>query len=373
MAHIKLNNVDITRTARIGIKISSNTAISPLAALGKKIFTDTNLSTPIGQSCETCHDIATGGFHDKRANNTTSEGADPADFGGRNSPTVGYVAHTPDKTSGEGIKVFGGQFWDGRTDDLEEQARQPFLDSVEMGNPDKATVITKIKNADYADDFKAVFGASSLDNVETAFVQLSEAIAAFERGPTFSKFTSKWDAVQAGTETFTASEARGEALFNNGEICSKCHLTPATKLGAQMFTNFEYENIGVPSNASNPLVIAATNAGTTFKDFGLGSAPVDATQGPHKVIPPGFGEGLFKVPSLRNIAKTAPYMHNGAFATLEEVIDFYNGTLDFSSVGNITATAEVPGTVFTQYVDLFLETQQAKDDLKAFLEALSDR
>ncbi len=366
-----LNNLALRNTARVGVKISSNTPISALASLGEKIFNDTNLSTPIGQSCATCHDIESGRFDDKRDSNITSEGADPLDFGGRNSLTVGYVAHTPDRTSGPGIKLFGGQFWDGRADDLEEQARQPFLDAVEMGNPNKATVINKIKAADYEDEFKAVFGANSLNNVETAFVQISEAIAAFERGPVFSKFTSKWDAVQAGTATFTASERRGEALFEVGG-CNDCHFTPERLQGAQMFTNFEYENIGVPSNSSNPLVLEAIRNSKTFKDFGVGSAPEDIAQGAHSVNPPVFGKGLFKVPTLRNITKTAPYMHNGAFSTLDQVLDFYNTTLDFNSVLNVTADPEVPDTVFTQYVGLFLDTQPNMDDIKAFLETLSD-
>jgi cytochrome c peroxidase len=257
----------------------------------------------------------------------------------------------------------GGQFWDGRTESLEEQARQPFLDSVEMGNPNKATLINKIKAASYANDFRAEFGANSLDNVEVAFVQVSEAIAAFERSRIFSPFTSKWDAVQAGTESFTTSEANGERLFRNGG-CTDCHFTPDDLLGAQMFTNFEYENIGVPSQAGNPLLVA----NTSFIDFGAGSAPADATQGPHSVSPPGANRGRFKVPGLRNIAETAPYMHNGAFATLLEVVDFYNASLA------VNRDPEVPETVFTQYTrDDFFETAQDKQDIISFMETLSDR
>ncbi|MEE9445848.1 MAG: cytochrome c peroxidase [Cocleimonas sp.] len=359
----KVDNTEILNTARVAIKVNMNTTASPISALGEKIYNDENLSTPVGQSCATCHDITSGAFDDRRQNNTTSQGADSNDFGGRNTPAIAYAAHIPNKFNLLGGKVVGGQFWDGRTTSLEEQARQPFLDAVEMGNPDKATLINKMKGADYANEFKAVFGANALNNVDKAFVQVSEAIAAFERTRIFSKFTSKWDTVQAGTETFTASEKRGEKLFVSGG-CADCHFTPERLLGAQVFTNFEYENIGVPSQEGNPLLAADSK----FKDFGLGSAPADATKGPHSVNPPGKGKGLFKVPTLRNIELTAPYMHNGAFDTLEQVVDFYNATL------TVNRPAEVPETVFTQYErENFFETQQDKDDIIAFMKALTDK
>jgi cytochrome c peroxidase len=351
-------------TARIAIKVSTNTAPSALVNLGKKLFMDENLSTPVGQSCASCHDVTSRKFIDTRARNTTSEGAKVGVFGGRNTPTAGYAAHIPNLVLVGGKKI-GGQFWDGRTDSLEEQGQQPFLDPREMANPDKATVINKVKAANYANEFKAVFGANSLNNVDKAFVQISEAIAAFERSRIFSPFTSKWDAVQAGTATFTASEQRGFAAFKKGR-CDTCHFTPEDQLGAQVFTNFKYENVGTPKNPSNPLL----SEDPTFVDFGAGSAPDDAFQGPHSVNPPRTGKGQFKVPGLRNIAVTAPYMHNGVFDTLEQVIDFYNS----QSIVGVDTTAEVGDTISDggQYFSTLFETEQEKADLKAFLEALTD-
>ncbi len=374
----KVNGTDISSSARIAVKVSPNTSTSALAVLGEKIFSDTNLSNPIGsQSCATCHDVTSGTFVDVRPSNATSEGAEAGRFGGRNTQTTSYAAHTPDQFRIRGVgKKIGGQFWDGRADSLEEQARLPFLDTVEMGNPDKTTVISKIKAATYANDFESVFGAGALNDVETAFVQMSEAIAAFERTRVFSPFTSKWDAENADGEidgdVFNDSELRGFAVFKQG-ACDTCHLTPDDLLGAQVFTNFDYENIGVPKNPTNPLLQADAN----FRDFGAGSAPIDAEDGPHSNLnadgtAAANGVGLFKVPTLRNIANTAPYMHNGVFTTLEQVIDFYNSDL-VSVPGVDLTTAEVGNTVTDQYFNVqFFSNQQEKDDLKAFLEALSD-
>jgi cytochrome c peroxidase len=358
----------IVDTARIGFKVTQTTSLTALASLGKKIFEDENLSVPTGQSCASCHDLNSGKTTDTRVANETSEGAKQGVFGGRNTPMVNYSAHTPNQFF-LGKRKVGGQFWDGRTDSLEEQARQPFLDKREMNNPNKSSVVTKIKNATYAEDFKTVFGNTSLSNIDKAYVQISEAISAFERSGRFSPFTSRWDKEMADGKmdgnVFNASEIRGFQAFKDGR-CDTCHFTPDNLLGAQVFTNFEYENIGVPKNPTNPLLIADT----TFIDFGAGSAPDDPEKGPHNVSPPGTGKGMFKVPSLRNIAKTAPYMHNGIFSSLNQVIDFYNA----DSVNGIDTTAEVGDTISDggQYFTVLFENPQEKSDLKAFLEALTD-
>ncbi len=358
----------IVDTARIGFKIDQSQALTALAALGKEIFEDENLSVPTGQSCATCHDLSSGITTDTRESNETSEGATKNLFGGRNTPMVNYAAHTPDQFF-LGARKVGGQFWDGRTDSLEEQARQPFLDAREMNNPNKSSVVNKIKNASYAANFKSVFGNDALNNIDKAYVQISEAIAAFERSGRFSPFTSRWDKEMADGkidgDVFTDSEMRGFQAFKDGR-CDTCHFTPKNLLGAQAFTNFEYENIGTPKNPSNPLL----KADNTFIDFGAGSAPDDPGNGPHSVNPPSTGKGLFKVPSLRNIAVTGPYMHNGIFTTLDQVIDFYNS----DSIAGINTTAEVGDTISDggQYFAVLFEKPQEKADLKAFLKALTD-
>jgi len=364
----KVAGKTVVDTARIGFKVAQNQPMTALASLGKKIFEDENLSVPTGQSCASCHDLDSGITTDIRDTKETSEGARNGVFGGRNTPMISYSAHTPNQFF-LGKRKVGGQFWDGRTDSLEEQARQPFLDKREMNNPSKTEVVHKIRNAVYAVDFKTVFGNNAFNDIDKAYVQISQAIAAFERSGRFSPFTSRWDKEMADGkmdgDVFTASEMRGFQAFKEGR-CDTCHFTPDNLLGAQVFTNFEYENIGTPKNPSNPLL----TADTTFIDFGAGSAPDDPENGPHSVNPPKTGKGMFKVPSLRNIAKTAPYMHNGIFSNLSQVIDFYNA----ETVVGIDTTAEVGDTISDggQYFTNLFETTQEKIDLRAFLEALTD-
>lgn len=287
-----------------------------IQSLGAAIYFDTNLSEPAGQSCASCH-LPAAGFADPDHSHATSKGAVPGRFGNRNAPTASYAAFIPGfalVTGPNGVSNFaGGQFWDGRANSLELQAQGPFLNILEMNNPSRVAVVNKIKLASYANDFKAVFGANALENVDTAYVQISQAIAAFERTATFAPFTSKFDAVQKGLAVFTLSEANGFVLFNGKGQCAVCHHTP---LGSDVFSNFVFHNIGVPANPNNPFLYldASLNpAGTAYVDPGLGGVLNDTRE-----------NGKFRTPSLRNIALTAPYMHNGVFATLDDVINFYN-------------------------------------------------
>ncbi len=162
--------------------------------LGAKIFADTNLSEPVGQSCASCHDALTGfADPDVDSTNPVSEGAVTGRFGNRNAPTAAYTSLIPDFGTNNAGEFVGGQFVDGRATNLVEQAKLPFLNPLEMANLDKASVINKIRNAAYAAQFEQVYGAGSLDNTDTAFDQVADAIAAFEGTDEFSPFTSKFD------------------------------------------------------------------------------------------------------------------------------------------------------------------------------------
>lgn len=287
-----------------------------IIALGEKLYFDENLSTPAGQSCASCH-MPAAAFADPDSDMPVSEGVIAGRFGNRNTPTASYAAFIPGfglrPAPGGGYRFTGGQFWDGRAATLEEQAQAPFLNPLEMNNPDKATVVDKVKLSSYAADFRAIFGVASLDNVATAYAQIAEAIAAFERSSFFSPFSSKFDAVQQGVAFFSAAELRGFLLFNGKAQCDRCHFTVS---GPQVFSDFAYHNIGTPANADNPFLSmdAEYNPdGVDFVDLGLGGVlAVDAHN------------GKFRTPNLRNVALTAPYMHNGVFDTLAEVIQFYN-------------------------------------------------
>ncbi len=304
--------------------------------LGQLLFEDTNLSEPPGQSCATCHDPGaafTG--NDGSSIDAVARGAGAGELGSRNVPTLMYAMYSPSfdfvfgplEQGGEGYTPTGGLFWDGRAASLEEQARGPLLNPREMGNPDVATVVAKVRDADYADQFRAVYGPTALDDDASAFEHIVEAIASFERSDRFRPFSSRFDDFLRGTATPTEAESRGFAIFASEERgnCIGCHFgdTDSPDPEDWMFTDFTYDNIGVPRNEEIP-----DNADPTHYDLGL-CAQEGLADGSNGVrAPDGFDVdslcGAFKVPTLRNIAVTAPYMHNGVFGTLEEAVRFYS-------------------------------------------------
>lgn len=328
-----------------------------LESLGEILYFDDNLSNPPGQSCASCH-LPSAGFADPDNHFPTSEGIIPGRFGNRNSPTSRYAATIPEfHFDADRNQFVGGQFLDGRAATLEDQAQGPFINPLEMNNANKAQVIEKIRSSAYASDFEAVFGTGALDDTDQAYVQVSQAIAAFERTGTFSPFNSRFDQVENGTAVFTLAEQRGRALFNGKAQCVRCHSTP---VGAQVFSDFSFKNIGTPANPDNPFLAldASLNPdGPGFVDTGLGGVLDDPLQ-----------DGKFRVPTLRNVNETAPYMHNGVFDTLEEVIEFYNRR-DIDGI-----EAEIPRNVNNagNIGELGL-TDDEIQDLIAFLMTLSDR
>ena len=347
-------NIDILALSETSTLIDGSVVKTrELLRLGALLYSDTNLSNPIGQSCASCHGLNTG-FDDPNTANPTSIGADGLSFGTRNSPTASYSAHIPAPTQ-QGIgpqkALIGGLFVDGRARSLEEQAKAPFLNASEMGNATASEVITKIASSTYADEFELLFGESILNDTERAYNYVADAIAAFERTSIFSPFTSTFDQVQGGSTNFTAAQARGQNIFNNKGDCRRCHHTDD---GAEIFSDFSYKNIGVPSNPQLPDLISDPN----FVDLGLGAQSGNA-----------INNGQFRTSTLRNIANTAPYMHNGVFSTLREVINFYD-TRDttFSEDPEVNQNVDQGGRIG----ELGL-TNNEIDDLVAFLEALSDQ
>ncbi len=329
-------------------------------SLGHKIFFDTNLSNPVGQSCASCHDPKTA-FSEPDLDLPVSRGAETGKTGTINTPTAMYAAFIPafHFNSEEGLFI-GGQFLDGRESTLEAQAKQPFLNPDEMNNPDKASVIEKIRNATYADDFKLVFGQDALDDIDTAYNHVAAAVASFERSAIFNPFTSKYDYYLAGMVELSEQEERGLRLFEaeNKGNCAACHPSQPLDGKPPLFTDFTYDNLGVPANQKILEI-----KGADFVDMGLGKTVKD-----HPNAEAGANNGKFKVSTLRNSAKTAPYMHNGVFTSLKEVVDFYN-TRD---VDPRWAEPEIAAGMNTEELgDLKLSDQEV-DDIVAFLRTLSD-
>ncbi len=316
--------------------------------LGMRLYKDHNLSFNGTQSCQTCHNPLSG-FADRRNAmhpdvHMVSMGADGVSLGARNAPTAAYAGFSPPLALVDG-KWSGGLFWDGRAtghdlgDPLAEQAKGPPLNPAEMAMPDKAAIIDVVRQSKYLDLWVLVFGAASLDNVPQAYDQLATAIAAYERSRDVTRFSSRFDVAPA---SLSAQELRGLALVET--YCSGCHSTTAAAGAPRpLFTNFGYANVGLPSNPLLPL---------SSPDLGLGAVVNDRAQ-----------DGKFKVPTLRNVSKTAPYGHNGAIAQLRDMVAFLN---DSGS-----AAPEVASNLSPEVGDLGL-TEVEIESIVAFLLTLED-
>jgi cytochrome c peroxidase len=327
--------------------------------LGRLIFFDSTLSNPIGQSCASCHSPAAA-FSDP-LHRISPEGAISGRFTNRNSPSIAYAQYAPAFHFEPADSVYvGGFFWDGRVNTLEEQAGKPFLNPLEMNNTDAAMVVSKLRNAPYYPFFSKVYGEAR--DAGQAFAQVTDAIAQFERSRELSPFSSKYDAFLKGNAVLTEQESRGLALFNDPGKgnCAACHPSTADEdLGKALFTDFTYDNIGVPKNPDNPFYTIAPEfnpLGSSAIDRGMGGFLGDAAF-----------NGQFKVPGLRNVALTAPYFHNGFFNTLEEVVHFYNKR----DVDAFPA-AEFPANVNHAEMGNLKLNEREEADIVAFLKTLSD-
>jgi cytochrome c peroxidase len=293
----------------------STPGLSPVAALGEQLFRDESLSVSGRLSCQTCHQPEFA--HAAPTGDLVSRGGTGMDVPGvRNSPSIRYASFTPPFGYDEEGAAFGGFFRDGRVPTLVEQAKQPFLDAREMANATPADVIARLERSPSAARFRAVFGADALDEADAAFARLAAAIAQFQvENPDFHPFDSKFDAFLAGKAQLSPAEERGLALFEDAEKgnCAACHPSrPAADGSPPLFTDFTYDNVGLPRNAHIP-----ANADPAFFDLGLCGPERKDLAARHDLC------GAFKVPSLRNVARTAPYFHNGAFDTLRDAVDFY--------------------------------------------------
>jgi cytochrome c peroxidase len=355
---------------QVGLAGTENIEVS-LEALGEALFTDANLSWSRTQSCASCHDPAFG-FADPRsgpAGRAVSLGGDGVSVGTRNTPSVAYAAFSPVFHRDAKGNFSGGQFLDGRAATLEDQAGQPMLNPVEMAMPDEASVVARIKEKPaYIAAFKKHFGTDIFNDDSRAFAALSKAIAAFERSPAVSPFDSKYDRSLRGEYKMTAQEELGRVLFFSTQFtnCHLCHQLEPPGSARETFTNYSFHNIGTPGN---PALVAM---GQTGPDRGLRE---------HSDIMDRAQEGRFKVPSLRNVAVTGPYMHNGVFQDLRTTILFYNKYNSTAAARQIDpetgkpwAAPQVPGTLSLKE----LQSGPALDDrridaLVAFLKTLTDQ
>lgn len=347
---------------------AAQTASIDLVSLGKDLFEDTRLSSNGNQACSSCHSPSLA-FTDPDNTLPVSEGSVPGLFGHRNTPTIAYGAFIPPlhQEFAEGDMLWiGGLFLDGRENTLEDQAHRPFFNPVEMnntdssGNPDVVGLINRLRASPNAIAFLSVFGADALDpgKENTALDQMTQALAAFQRTPAFSPFNSRFDQHLQGKATLTMQEQEGMALFVRTDKgnCAACHVMSRGSAGEPpVFTDFSYDNLGVPVNADTRFFAPG------FADPGLAANA--------RVNDPALN-GKFRVPTLRNIEKTAPYMHNGVFTDLRTVVEFYN-TRDTDP--QRWGDTEYPDTVnHSELGDLKLSDREI-DAIVAFMKTLTDQ
>lgn len=308
------------------------TPLTPLERLGERLFEDKTLSRPQGVACASCHDPAKAFQGD---NGSTvpgvARGSTPDSVGNRNTPTIMYASFTPpfafvaekdEKTGKVETAPVGGQFLDGRAADLLAQVEGPLLNPIEMNAPSKRAVVEAVRDGAYADLVRDVYGEKVFADPDAAFEKLAQAIVAFESSERFRPFASKFDDFLRGRAQLTPQEAEGFKLFKDPEKgnCLACHVGKEDSRDPRdwLFTDFTYDTFGAPSNNA---VLAAAKPGAK-PDLGLCERP-----GLKEAAPKGFEVsevcGAFKVPTLRNVAVTGPYLHNGVFAKLRDVVAFY--------------------------------------------------
>lgn len=345
-----------------------NGQISPATTpqeLGQRLYFDTNLSQHRTQSCASCHDPSHA-FVDPDGT-AVSLGDDGHSVGTRNAPTASYAAFSPWFEQLEDGSYRGGQFHDGRANDLAEQALGPPLNPVEMGLPNAEAVVERLReNAYYRASFANLYGSDVLEDSDRGFKAMGEAIAAFEKTELFSPFDSKYDRYLRGEYRMTPQEELGRTLFFSQQFtnCNQCHqLHSSQRHPQETFTNYEFHNIGVPANPE----LANSSA-----DLGLAeNSRVTSEQ----------YNGQIKVPTLRNVAVTGPYMHNGVFKDLRTVILFYDHYNSRNPARAINPETGQPWSEPEVDANLSLEEltfgpaldDRRVDALVAFLKTLTDK
>ena len=382
--------------------------LTPIEDLGKRMFFDISLSDPTGQACSTCHGPVAGwsgpdsDFNDK---GSVYEGATKGRFGNRRPPTAAYAGDSPVLHIDEEGTFVGGMFWDGRAtgeelgDPLAEQAMGPFLNPLEMNVADEKSAVLILRDSSYANLFKKVWGPDSLDwkkDIHGTYVKMGRSIAAFERSVEVNPFNSKFDDfwhnvnakgldVESIDETnwkkyrklgLEDEELKGLMLFHTKGLCSECHVMTSVNGKPPVFTDFTYDNLGVPKNPDNPFYAMDKKwnpDGKKWIDKGLGGY-LEGIEKYKKYAAENYGKQ--KVPTLRNVdlrpseGFIKAFMHNGFFKTLKEVVNFYN-TRDVD--GAKWASPEVSENVNVDELGDLGLTPEEEDAIVLFMKTLSDK
>ncbi len=410
----------------------ARSALTPVERLGKSIFEDTELSANRNQSCAFCHASETGFTSPREDVNQTGaivEGSVAGRFGNSKPPSAAYAAQAPVlyHTYEEGELLFiGGNFWNGRASGKKlgspaaDQAQGPFLNPVEMALPDSACVVARIcqprNPSNYPVTLADVWGKSicaiewpkDLDQtcanpdakielaktvrkkVEQAYDSIALSIAAYETSSEVNPFSSKYDHHLAGRAQLNETELQGLALFEGKGLCSKCHVLTSSPRGEPaLFTDYTYDNLGVPRNPQNRFYTASrfNPAGNQWLEQGLKAYleqdPLYKAEAKNQI-------GKVRVPTVRNVDMrpdpkfTKAFMHNGYFKTLKGVVHFYN-TRDTKPRCKDALTTEaeamkqgcwpepeVQENLNTEELGNLKLTDAEEDAIVAFMQALTD-
>jgi len=296
------------------------------AELGRLLFFEPTLSASGRLACASCHDPANA-YGPPRGARAVMRGGPGMDRPGlRTVPSLRYLDAVPrfsrhqHATTGDDAQDVGpggGLMWDGRAADLAAQAVVPLTDPREMANADAREVARRLRALPYARRFRTLWGDNALENDARAVALAGVALARFElEDPSFHPYDSRYDDYLRGTGQLSAQELRGLALFVAADKgnCNECHpSTPGPGGRPPQFTDYRFAALGVPRNRQLP-----ANADAGFHDLGLcGPLRTDLRAESTEYC------GLFRTPSLRNVARREHFFHNGRFASLREVIEFY--------------------------------------------------
>lgn len=374
---------EIDRTEAAALVLAGNGGLDPyrkIVTLGKLLLYDKNLSVNRNEACVFCHMPDTGWTGPISALNATTSaypGSVRTRFQQRKPQAYGYATLAPvlyyDQNKQD---LVGGNFWDMRATGIRlgnpasEQGQGPLVNPGEMALTDPACAVERVSRSPYRSLFEAVWGTSAFDiqwppdveqicdrsgppspsdplpvhlspgdrdRASAAYDRIGMAMRAFEASPEVNGFSSKYDAVRAGSAKFSALERRGYALFDGKARCSECHRDSGE---SPLFTDFTADNLGVPRNGALPFYreeepdaagYAANPLGARYVDDGVGAflAGRDNPNGKWAELADSY-RGKFQASSLRNVDKrprpdfVKAYMHNGYFKSLKEVVHFYN-------------------------------------------------
>ncbi len=393
---------------------ADDTTLTDNEQLGKSLFFDENLSVNSNQSCATCHDPAAGWVGPDsmiNAHGSVYEGSVAGMFGDRKPPSAAYATQSPvlhvDK---KGLFV-GGNFWDGRAtgeklgNPAADQAQGPFLNPMEQAFADSACVVYEACMADYPVALVDVWGADACDitwpattgtichtvggtlplepadrvTAGMAYDQIALSIAAYEGSSEVNAFDSKYDLSLVGQAQLTKEERLGFALFQGQGKCKLCHISSGKKA---LFTDYTFDNLGIPINSENPVY----ERDPDFVDLGLGGFLL--TRDDYS----GYADdymGTHKVPTLRNVDlrptddDVKAYGHNGYFKSLWGIVHFYNTrdvlptcpgdyTEEEALAANCWPAPEVADNVNTAELGDLGLTYEEELAIVAFLTTLSD-